>query len=145
MLQNQGLLRRFSFAIASTVVIGLGSCASEPTSVTDEDLAQGDAIEQADDLQVITTFVPITQFTKAVAGDRAEVIQLLPANVGPHDYQAKPSDVQAIANADVLVKNGLEMEFFLDDLIDNAGNADLVVIDTSEGIAVLSNDEVEGH
>ncbi len=147
MLQNQGLLRRFSFAIASTVVIGLGSCASEPTGVTDEELTQGDAVEQADDLdlQVITTFVPITQFTKAVAGDRAEVIQLLPTNVGPHDYQAKPSDAQAIADADVLVKNGLEMEFFLNDLIDNAGNADLVVIDTSEGIAVLSNDDVEGH
>ena len=145
MLQNQGLLRRVSFAIASTVVIGLGSCASEPTGVTDEDLTQGDAVEQADDLQVITTFVPITQFTKAVAGDRAEVIQLLPANVGPHDYQAKPSDVQAIADADVLVKNGLEMEFFLDDLIANAGNADLMVIDTSEGVAVLSNEDVEGH
>ncbi|HEY9817098.1 MAG TPA: zinc ABC transporter substrate-binding protein, partial [Candidatus Obscuribacterales bacterium] len=43
------------------------------------------------------------------------------------------------------VKNGLEMEFFLDDLVANAGNADLVVIDTSEGVAVLSNEDVEGH
>lgn len=39
----------------------------------------------------------MTQFTTAVAGDRAEVTQLLPTNVGPHDYQAKPGDAQEIA------------------------------------------------
>lgn len=51
---------------------------------------------------MVSTFLPIAQFTKAVAGDRAEVVQLLPTNVGPHDYQAKPDDARAIAEADVL-------------------------------------------
>ncbi|MEB3356597.1 MAG: zinc ABC transporter substrate-binding protein, partial [Synechococcales bacterium] len=35
----------------------------------------------------------------------------------------------------------LEMEFFLDDMIENAENADLVIIDSSEGIATLATDE----
>ena len=73
------------------------------------------------------------------------MVQLLPTNVGPHDYQAKPSDAQAIANADLLVKNGLEMEFFLDDMIENAENADLVVIDSSEGIVTLASAGDHGH
>jgi ABC-type Zn uptake system ZnuABC Zn-binding protein ZnuA len=77
---------------------------------------------------VVTTFLPITQFTKAVAGDRAEVTQLLPTNVGPHDYQAKPEDAQRLAEADVLVQNGLEMEEFLEDLVENAGNPDLTIM-----------------
>jgi zinc/manganese transport system substrate-binding protein len=92
-----------------------------------------------DPLQVVTTFLPVTQFTNAVAGDRAEVVQLLPTNVGPHEYQAKPGDAQAIANADLLVKNGLEMEFFLDDMIESAGNAELSIVDSSEGIATLAS------
>lgn len=96
------------------------------------------------ELQVVTTFLPITQFTKAVAGDRAEVTQLLPTNIGPHDYQATPDDAQKLARADVLVENGLEMEAFLDGLIDSAGNADLKVIDAGQGIATIRTEDVEG-
>lgn len=140
---------RTSLLLTSSVVIalGLGSCASTaPTSEAESPEATEAEVAAApeDALQVVTTILPITQFTNAVAGDRAEVVQLLPTNVGPHDYQAKPGDAQAIANADLLVKNGLEMEFFLDDMIQNAENADLVVIDSSEGIATLDMDE-HGH
>ncbi len=140
---------RTALLLASSVAIalGLGSCAtSAPTSETEtSDATEAEVAAAPEDaLQVVTTILPITQFTNAVAGDRAEVVQLLPTNVGPHDYQAKPGDAQAIANADLLVKNGLEMEFFLDDMIQNAENADLVVIDSSEGIATLDMDE-HGH
>jgi zinc/manganese transport system substrate-binding protein len=137
---------RTALLLASSVALalGLGSCAtSSPTSEAESPESEVAAAPE-DALQVVTTILPITQFTNAVAGDRAEVVQLLPTNVGPHDYQAKPGDAQALATADVLVKNGLEMEFFLDDMIQNAGNADLVVIDSSEGIATLANDE-HGH
>lgn len=103
-------------------------------------------VEEQDELEVVTTFLPMTQFTKAVAGDRAEVVQLLPTNVGPHDYQAKPADVQAIAQADILVKNGLELEFFLDDMIKNAENSDLIIVDSSAGIETLRFAEKDhGH
>ncbi len=140
---------RTALLLASSVAIalGLGSCATTaPTSETESsDVTDAEVAAAPEDaLQVVTTILPITQFTNAVAGDRAEVVQLLPTNVGPHEYQAKPGDVQAIANADLLVKNGLEMEFFLDDTIQNAENADLVVIDSSEGIATLDMDE-HGH
>ncbi|MBE9113770.1 zinc ABC transporter substrate-binding protein [Nodosilinea sp. LEGE 07298] len=134
--------RRTALLLASSVAVALGSCASGTTDVADTEAPDG-AI--ATDLTVMTTILPITQFTNAVVGDRAEVIPLMPTDVDPHDFQASPADVQALVNADVLVKNGLEMEFFLDDLIANAENSDLVIIDSSEGIAVLANEAVEGH
>lgn len=87
-------------------------------------------------LVVVTTFVPITNFTQAVAGDRAEVTQLLPDNVGPHDYQARPEDAGKLARADVLVKNGLGLEDFLADLVENAGRPDLKIIDSSQGVPI---------
>ena len=134
--------RRTALLLASSVAVALGSCSPGTTDVADTEAPDG-AI--ATDLTVMTTILPITQFTNAVVGDRAEVIPLMPTNVDPHDFQASPADVQALANADVLVKNGLEMEFFLDDLIANAENPDLVMIDSSEGITVISNEAVEGH
>ena len=127
------------------ITFGMGGCAAPSTTSEAESLESEVAVAPEDPLQVVTTFLPITQFTTAVAGDRAEVAQLLPTNVGPHEYQAKPGDAQAIANADVLVKNGLEMEFFLDDLIENAENADLSIIDSSESIAPLASADDDGH
>lgn len=141
---SNNLVRRFSVVVLSAIALSLSSCATAPPTNEAESSEATDAditAAPADPLQVVTTFLPMTQFTTAVAGDRAEVTQLLPTNVGPHDYQATPGDAQAIATADVLVKNGLEMEFFLDDMIENAENADLVIIDSSEGIATLATDE----
>ncbi|MBE9101610.1 metal ABC transporter solute-binding protein, Zn/Mn family [Vacuolonema iberomarrocanum] len=139
-------LQRVSILAVGAIALALGSCTTPTTSTSETESSEADVAATSDEpLQVVTTFLPITQFTNAVAGDRAEVTQLLPPNVGPHDYQATPGDAQAIASADVLVQNGLEMEFFLDDMIENAGNEELVIVDSSEGVATLANDEDHGH
>jgi zinc transport system substrate-binding protein len=144
--QDGGIVRRLSVVVVSAIAVSLGSCAANaPSASSESPQAQSTNAATTDELQVVTTFLPITQFTKAVAGDRAEVTQLLPTNVGPHDYQAKPEDAQRLAEADVLVQNGLEMEEFLEDLVENAGNPDLTIIDSSEGIATITNEDVEGH
>lgn len=94
-------------------------------------------------LQVITTFLPITLFTRAVAGDCAEVRALVPPSTGPHDFQAKPGDLLALRQARVLVKNGLGVESFLEALITSAENPQLVVIDSSRGVLTIGAGE--GH
>ncbi len=139
------IVRRLSVAVVSAIAVSLGSCASNtPSTSSESPQAESSPAATTEELQVVTTFIPITQFTKAVAGDRAEVNQLIPANTGPHDYQAKPEDVQKVVQADVLVKNGLGMEAFLEDLIANAGNRDLKIVDSSEGIETISN-AMEAH
>ena len=91
-------------------------------------------------LNVVTTFLPITLFTEAVAGECATVTALIPPNLGPHDFQATPADITALSNASVLVKNGLGMEYFLDKLIDSVNNESLQVVDTSLGVSVIMSD-----
>jgi zinc/manganese transport system substrate-binding protein len=143
--QSSSIVRRLSVAVVSAIAVSLGSCQTNAPTTNSDSQTQSSPAATTDELQVVTTFLPITQFTKAVAGDRAEVEQLMPANTGPHDYQATPEDVQRLANADVLVKNGLELEEFLEDLLANAGNSELQTIDSSEGIATIAYEEVEGH
>ncbi|QPN65618.1 metal ABC transporter solute-binding protein, Zn/Mn family [Synechococcus sp. CBW1006] len=96
-------------------------------------------------LPVVTTFLPITLFTRAVAGDCATVTPLIPANTGPHEFQGRPSDLTALRQARVLVKNGLEMESFLDKLVASVGNSQLAVIDSSRGIATIDSPEGEAE
>ncbi len=141
---SSNLVRRLSVVVVSAIAVSLGSYQTNAPTTNSDSQAQSTTAATTDELQVVTTFLPITQFTKAVAGDRAEVNQLLPANVSPHDYQAKPKDAQRLAEADVLVQNGLEIEEFLEDLVANASNPDLKLIDSSEGITTIANEEVEG-
>jgi zinc/manganese transport system substrate-binding protein len=97
-------------------------------------------------LKVVTTFLPITLFTRAVAGDCATVTPLISASTGPHDFQARPGDLAALRQAKVLVKNGLEMESFLGKLVASAENKSLEVIDSSRGVATLENEQDhDGH
>ncbi len=109
---------------------------------------QADQPSETRGIEVVTTFLPITLFTRAVAGDCATVKALIPPTTGPHDFQAKPGDLAALGQARVLVKNGLEMESFLDKLVASAGNSQLAVIDSSRGIATIDSPEEEaahGH
>ncbi len=89
--------------------------------------------------KVIATFLPVYLFAKAVAGQNAGVEILIPPGSEVHEYQAKPADVQAIATADILVKNGLGLEEFLSQLISSAGNQKLKQIDASQGIQTIED------
>ena len=119
----------FSRLSAMSLLIGLMACGAPGVNNTDATESKG--------VKVVTTFLPITLFTEAVAGDCADVTALIPPNLGPHDFQATPSDLTDLSGANVLVKNGLGMEEFLDDLISSADNKDLVVIDSSSGVKTI--------
>jgi zinc transport system substrate-binding protein len=88
--------------------------------------------------KVVTTFLPIYLFTKAVVGDVADVEILVPPGTEVHEYQATPKNVKAIATANVLVKNGLGLEEFLGNTVKNAQNSQLVEINASKGIKPLN-------
>ena len=133
--RSSGIVHQFSMFVLMAIAISLGGCASKAPETS--------PTSSQKQLQVVTTFIPITDFTKAVAGDRAQVTQLLPTNIGPHDFQAKPDDARKLAKADVLIENGLRMETFLDDLVKNAGNTNLKVIDSSKGIQTISTAALE--
>lgn len=88
-------------------------------------------------LKVVTTFLPMYWFTKAVVGeDKVEI--LVPPGTEVHEYQATPANVSAIATANVLVKNGINLEQFLDGTVRSAQNNHLKKIDASANIESLA-------
>lgn len=114
---------------------GCNQASAPPQSQTQP--AQPASSPQSPQIRVVATFLPIYWFTQAVAGDRAQVEVLVPPGTEVHEYQATPANVQAIATANVLVKNGLGLEEFLEGTIKNAGNADLQQVDASSGIETV--------
>jgi zinc/manganese transport system substrate-binding protein len=112
----------------------LAACGGRPTQGPPQKATQ----PASSRLRVATTVLPITLFTRAVVGDCAEVVSLLPASAGAHDFQARPADGVALQQAQVLVKNGLGLEDFLGKLQASAANPDLVVIDASRNVTPLA-------
>jgi zinc/manganese transport system substrate-binding protein len=94
--------------------------------------------------RVVTTVLPITLFTRAVAEGCAEVEPLVAGGGDPHDHQASPSQLARLRGADVLVINGLGLEAFLRQAVQAAGNPRLRVIDASRGIVPLASSAPEG-
>ncbi len=99
--------------------------------------SQVEQLSPAPKLRVVTTFLPMYWFTKAVVGEE-QVEILVPPGTEVHDYQATPANVSAIATANVLVKNGINLEQFLDGTIKAAQNSQLKEIDASANIESLA-------
>ncbi len=86
-------------------------------------------------IRVVTTFLPAYCLAANVAGTSATVENLLPGAVNLHDYQLAPADLRKLANADLIVINGLGLETFLDKALANsAPGTDKKIIRLSDGL-----------
>lgn len=86
-------------------------------------------------VEVVATTPVVADFVRNVGGDRVEVTQILKPGVDPHDYEPSPADLQEIADADLIVENGVGLESWLADTVKSAGYSGEVV-DTSKGVTI---------
>ncbi len=89
-------------------------------------------------LRIVTTFLVMYIFTKNVAGDTAEIENLVPPGAGVHDYQFTPSDVKNVSQADIVIINGLGAEKWLYSLLKSESIQDTEIVDTSRGVSTLN-------
>lgn len=88
-------------------------------------------------LKVVATTSLIADVAQNIGGDLVDVTAIIPADSDVHGYIATPQDMARIADADVVLVNGLGMEAGLLEILEkNAPNAVIV----SLGIRVLSSD-----
>lgn len=120
-------------AAVSSLVFFLAACGS----------AQETKPAGEEKLQVVTTFYPMYDFTKHVAGDLADVSVLVPSGTDTHGFEPSAKDVAKIQEADVFVYNSVEMETWVPSILETIDSTDIVVVDASEGIELLDGDH--GH
>jgi ABC-type Zn uptake system ZnuABC Zn-binding protein ZnuA len=76
---------------------------------------------------VAATTTQVADLVRQVGGDRVRVEALLDAGGDPHDYEPRPSDVAAVADAELVFRSGGEVDAWLDDVIESAGGGAAVV------------------
>lgn len=93
-------------------------------------------------ISIVTTLFPQYDFARQIAGDKANVVMLLPAGVESHSYEPTPEDIIRINSSDLFIYTGQYMEPWAQRIIDGISNKAVVVLDASENITL---DKVEEH
>lgn len=96
---------------------------------------------QAKDLNVVATFSIIGDFAAQVGGDRIALRVLVGPDSDAHVHESRPSDAIALAEADVILSNGLGYEGFMDRLI-TTSKTNATIVTLTDGIPLL---EEAGH
>jgi ABC-type Zn uptake system ZnuABC Zn-binding protein ZnuA len=73
-------------------------------------------------LNVVTTLPDYASFAKLIGGDRVSIKSIVRGDQDAHFIRPKPSFATALRNADVLVATGLDLELWVQTVVDNSGN-----------------------
>ncbi|MBS9721266.1 zinc ABC transporter substrate-binding protein [Tianweitania sp. BSSL-BM11] len=98
----------------------------------------------AENLKVVASFSIIADLAKNVGGDRIDITTLVGPDGDAHVYEPKPADAAAVADADVVLVNGLQLEGFLQRLIEASGTK-APVVELTKGGEILKNEEEHHH
>ncbi|MET0772014.1 MAG: metal ABC transporter substrate-binding protein [Candidatus Limnocylindrales bacterium] len=63
-----------------------------------------------DKLDVATTVAPISSLARNIGGDRIRLRGIVPDATNSHTFEPAPSDARVLANADLIIVNGLHLE-----------------------------------
>ena len=72
--------------------------------------ACGDGDNESDKLRVVTTVSPITSIVENIGGDRIQLEGVVPEGVNSHIFEPQPSLAKLMADADLIITNGLFLE-----------------------------------
>jgi zinc/manganese transport system substrate-binding protein len=100
--------------------------------------------EAAERLKAVATFSIIADFVKNVGGDRMDVVALVGPDGDAHVYSPTPADARRIAEAKIVVTNGLKFEGWISRLIKSSGTK-AIVIEAAKGIEPLKGEAEKGH
>lgn len=94
-------------------------------------------------LLVVTSFYPLFFFSSQIASDSADVINITPSGVEPHDYDPTSQDYALMQRADLIVTNG-KIEPWASDIFDERVLTDVNLIRTANDFSLADYTDEDG-
>lgn len=94
-------------------------------------------------VKVATSFYPVYEFTRAVGGDRVDVVNMVPAGTEPHDWEPTPGHIRTLNQAQLFIYSGAGMEHWVHKTLDSLDNRSLAVVEGAEGFALFQGADAE--
>lgn len=78
-------------------------------------------------VRVVATTTQLGDFARAVGGERIALVTILRPNTDPHEYEPRPSDVEAVARARLILESGDGLDGWMAKLVGDSGSRARVV------------------
>lgn len=128
-------MKKIYMAVLAIIMsLGLISCSNN--------IKKEEVNKYNDKIKVYATIFPVYDFAKNIGKDKIELNYIVPPSSEPHDYEISAKTIKDIQNADLLIKNGLGIDGFSDNIKSESDKLNILV--ASEGIEKITYKE-EGH
>jgi len=91
-------------------------------------------------VRVVTSIPPLAMIVAELGGGRVEVRSILPAGVDPHLFEPRPSDMRAVAEADLVVMLGSSIDDWIEPALRSASAPRVLALDPHD-----DHDSHDGH
>jgi ABC-type Zn uptake system ZnuABC Zn-binding protein ZnuA len=93
-------------------------------------------------LRVLATLPDLWSITRALVGELGDVQVATRPGQNPHDLEIRPSQILLVKRAEILVRNGLDEDAWIDPVIEGSGNPRLLrgspsVVEAVRGLQIL--------
>lgn len=93
---------------------------------------------------VVVTYSVLGSLVRNAVGDAANVVVLVPDGSDPHEWEPSAKDIEQLNNADLIVRNGLDLEGGVLDVLNNAQDDGVATFVASDHITIRLVGEGEG-
>ncbi|MGM9587700.1 MAG: metal ABC transporter substrate-binding protein [Candidatus Limivicinus sp.] len=97
-------------------------------------------------LNIVCTVFPAYDFAREIAGEKANVVLLVPPGSEAHSFEPTPQDIIRVENCDLLICNGGESEVWLEEILEGRENQipSLVMMDCVEALEEETKEGMQG-
>jgi zinc transport system substrate-binding protein len=89
-------------------------------------------------LSVVASFYPLFFMAQQIGGDKAEVVNIVPAGAEPHDYEPTAQDMIRLENSRLIILNGGGLEAWSSNLEQNIDPRKTVIVVAGNGLVTRS-------
>jgi zinc/manganese transport system substrate-binding protein len=92
--------------------------------------------------RIVATLADLWAITEQLVDGEVEVDLATKFGQNPHDVEIRPSQILLVKRADLLIRNGLEEDMWIDPIVEGSGNPKLLrgspnVVEAAQGVHVL--------
>lgn len=96
-------------------------------------------------VRIMSTVFPLREFAAAVAGGRGQADLLLPPGSGVHTWQPRPGDIRRLAECDLLVFMGANLEPWLPEVLKAVPGGRIRTLEATAGLTLLEASDNDGQ
>jgi zinc/manganese transport system substrate-binding protein len=121
------------------IVVGVMALIATVSGCTNGTTTKGSGTKR-----IVVTYSILGSLVKEVVGSRADVTVMMPNGADPHEWEPSAKDIAQLNNADLIVRNGLDLEGGMKRALDRAAEQGVATFVAADHITVRTVGQGEG-